>query len=351
MRVLIDTSYAARGFSGTAVYIRELVRALRQRGNVEVVEAIQTRRMARGRSGARWNPLRSGANALLDFDWLHRGLPRAARGAGADVVHHPLPAWSGRIAVPQAITVHDVAFAVMPERFDPVWARLAGRQHARAARGAGAVICVSRATAEDAERLLGAPRERVVIAPHGPGQGLPRVERAERPDHLLYVGDAEPRKGLEALLAAHARIDDAPELVLVGAAAAAASQPRVRGEGQASPRRLAELHAGAAALVHPSLHEGFGLTLLEAMTVGTPVVAVRNAAVEEVCGDAALLVGEGELADAVGRVARDPELRSRLSEAGRRRAAEFSWSRSAEAHERAYELAASAAGGVRVRAR
>ena len=338
MRVLIDTSYAERGPSGTAVYVRQLIEALAERGQVEVIESAQPRRLRRGREGERWNPLRSAGNALIDMAWLQRGLPAAAREARADVVHHPLPAWSRRILAPQAITVHDAAFAALPEHFDPVWRRLAQRGHSRAAGKAAAVICVSAATAQDAESLLGAPPERIVVAQHGPGQALPAMERAE-PGHFLYVGDAEPRKGLNALLAAHAELAERPALVLAGAAAAAARGPRVRGEQNPSKRRLAELHAGAVALVHPALHEGFGLTLLEAMKAGTPVVAVRNPAVAEVCGDAALLVEQRELAEAMTRVAADSALRSRLAEAGAERAKEFSWQRSAELHEQAYELA------------
>ena len=82
MRVLIDTSYAQRGPSGTGVYIARAGRArCASAGEVEVVEAAQPRRLRRGRAGGRWNPLRSAANAALDLDWLHRGLPRAAREA------------------------------------------------------------------------------------------------------------------------------------------------------------------------------------------------------------------------------------------------------------------------------
>jgi glycosyltransferase involved in cell wall biosynthesis len=92
-------------------------------------------------------------------------------------------------------------------------------------------------------------------------------------------------------------------------------------------------------LVHPAPLEGFGLTLLEAMAAGTPVVAVRSASSEEVCGDAALLMEPGELRDALIRVTGDAELRERLAQAGRGRAAEFSWERSAERHLEAYRLA------------
>ena len=344
MRVLIDTSYATRGPSGTGIYVEQLVRALRARDDVEVLEAAQPRRWRRGRSGGRWNPARSAANAALDLHWVHRGLPAAARRVGADVVHHPLPAWSRRIRVPQAITVHDVAFAAVPEHFDPLWRRLARRSHSRAARRADAAICVSKATAVEAQWLLGADPARIVVAPHGPGQEMPVIERSESPGWFLYVGDAEPRKGVRALLDAHAALDAPPELVLAGAAAAAAEgQDGVRGEPAVDARRLAELLAGAVALVHPSLHEGFGLTLLEAMRAATPVVAVRNTAVEELCADAALLVSPGELGPAMARVADDRALGERLAAVGRRRAEAYSWARSAELHVQAYGLAAGTA--------
>jgi hypothetical protein len=320
-RVLIDTSYADRGPSGTGVYVRELVAALRETGGVEVVEASQPRRLRRGAG----NPLRSAANALLDAAWLQRGLPRAARAAEADVVHHPLPAYSSRIAAAQVSTVHDVGFERIPDAYPPAWRRLAGAQYRRAAEGCQALVCVSEATAADAVELLGADPARVVVARHGPGQALPAVERAAAPGHFLYVGDAEARKDLDLVRG----LDLPLPLVIAGSA----------GE-TVSPQRLAELLAGAAALVHPSRLEGFGLTLAEAMAAGTPVVARRTPAAEELCGDAALLVDADGLGPALERIAAEPELRERLSAAGRERAARLSWADSALTHVSAYTLAA-----------
>ncbi len=106
--------------------------------------------------------------------------------------------------------------------------------------------------------------------------------------------------------------------------------------------RLAALYRDAAALVHPALHEGFGLTPLEAMTAGTPVIAARSPGVTETCGDAVLYVDPrdpGKLAEELARVAAEPRLRADLAERGRRRAAEFSWARSARRHVEAYTLA------------
>jgi glycosyltransferase involved in cell wall biosynthesis len=321
MRVLVDTTYADRGPSGTGVYVRELAAALRELDGVDVAEARQPRRLRRGAG----NPLRSAANALLDYTWLHVGLPRAARAAGADVVHHPLPAHSRRIEAAQVATIHDVGFERLPDAYGLLWRRLARSQYRRAAARCDALVCVSEATARDAVELLGAERDRVIVARHGPGQRLPAMERKEEPEHFLYVGDAEPRKALELV-----REPDLPlPLVVAGRAGA-----------EVSARRLAELHAAAAALVHPARLEGFGLTMAEAMAAGTPVVARRTAAAEELYGDAALLVEPGALGAALQRVASDAELRARLSAAGRERAGRLSWADSAAAHERAYTLAA-----------
>jgi len=229
VRVLLDTSFAARGPSGTAVYIERLAHALRARGEVELLEVRQPRRMRRGSDGARRNPFRSAANAALDAAWLQGGLPRAARRLGADVIHHPLPAHAALTRAPQVVTVHDVAFEALPDRFDPAWRAIARRSHRAAVGHAGAVVCVSEATAGDAVEMLGADPRRVVVAPHGPGQELPPHPRGEPPAHFLYVGDAEPRKNVDGLLAAYARYregaGDPLDLVLAGAAAALAAAP------------------------------------------------------------------------------------------------------------------------------
>ena len=331
MRVAIDTSYTQRGASGTAVYVERLIAALEADG----VEVVRLRQPVRGRRGGR-NKLRSAVNAGLDFAWTRELLPRAAERAKADVLHHPLPAWSPT-KIPQVVTVHDVAFARHPEDFDPIWRRFALRSHRSAAAHAGAIVAVSDTTARDAIAWLRAPAERMVVAPHGPGQEF-EAREPRAAEHFLYIGDDEPRKNVDALLAAHARYraqGGTNPLILAGAVAAS------RGEGVADPdaATLADLHRRALALVHPSKDEGFGLTVLEAMSVGTPVIAARNAAIEELAGEAALIVDDYELAEAMQRVERDERLQQMMGTAGRHRAASFSWERSAKAHIKAYTLA------------
>jgi glycosyltransferase involved in cell wall biosynthesis len=343
LRVLLDTTYAARApFSGTAIYLARLHDALGRLEGVDVVEACNRHRRAPAGGG-----LGSARNAMLDAWWTSAELPRLARRAGADVIHHPLPAIAMETRIPQLITVHDLAFERLPEAFDRGFRTYAHWAHRSAAQRSAAVICVSETTAADVRELWAVQADRIVVARHGPGQELPVAARAEVPAWLLYVGDAEPRKNLSALLEAYGLYrrgaGEPLGLVLAGAVPAAVDAGAgMRAERGVSPARLAELYAGAAALVHPSLYEGFGLTALEAMCAGTPVIAADAPGVREVCGDAALYcnpLDPASFAAAMASVGADPALRARLSERGRERSGEFSWDASARAHLDAYSLA------------
>lgn len=341
MRVLIDTTFALRGQTGTGVYLARLVDVLQGLG-VEVVEAQNEARRAPSGGGAR-----RGLNAAVDGWWTTVELPRRARRGGADLIHHPLPARCPVAPVPQVVTVHDLAFARFPELFDPVFRRFASTTHRAAARHAQAVICPSHTTAMDVRSRWGVEESKIVVARHGPGQ----LVRADHPrgagGHLLYIGDEEPRKNLPVLLEAHRILrgtdDEAPPLVLAGTARPTLQAgDDIRLVDRPDPEQLAGLLTDAIALVLPSLHEGFGLTALEAMAAGVPVVAARSPGVVETCGEAAVYADPYDpqsFADAIAQVTRDTALRRDLSERGRRHAAEFSWARAGRAHVQAYNLA------------
>jgi glycosyltransferase involved in cell wall biosynthesis len=195
------------------------------------------------------------------------------------------------------------------------------------------VIAVSEATASDVERHWGVD---AIVARHGPGQPLEVGERGE-PRHFLYVGDAEPRKDLPTLLAAYARYrsraDDPLPLVLAGSAFAVDSG--VRCVESPTTEQLAHLHRHARALVHPSRHEGFGLTVLEALHAGTPVIAADTPAIREIADGAAKLVPPGDV-DALTAALHDPPTRTN---GDRHRAC--TWADAAQAHIAAYRLATS----------
>jgi alpha-1,3-rhamnosyl/mannosyltransferase len=339
VRVVIDVSYARRGPSGTGVYVERLLEALRGEG-ADVVEAAPSR------------PHRY-LNLAAEAKWH----ARLARERG-DVLHLPLPALVRGARMAQVVTVHDLAFLRVPECFNARFRAVATVRHRAAARRADGVIVPSEATAADVRSRFGV--DEVTVALHGPGQAFAPGNRGQA-RHFLYVGDDEPRKNLGRLLAAYALYrESAPdplELVLAGRRAPDPSAVRpttpamALGEGR-SPGApgvrverapdLVELHRHAAALVIPSLHEGFGIPALEAMHAGTPVIAARTAGLAEVCGDAARFVDPRDpqsIAAALGEVGGVPPLREELRRRGEARAGAFSWQRSARAHLGAYERA------------
>lgn len=343
VRVLLDTTFALRApHSGTGIYLERLQQALAGCDDVTVLAVANRRRRASGGSD-----LRSLRNAADDADWVYRRLPQLARRHRADVIHHPLPALARSAGRAQVITVHDLAFWHDPGAFDPAFRAWAAWTHGHAARRADAVICVSDATRGDVQGRWRVPSGRITVAPHGPGQRLPGAPRGH-PRHFLYVGDGEPRKNVPLLLAAYARYRAGAGpgvLGLVLAGSATGRGPGIVLEHDPDAARLATLHAEAAALVHPARHEGFGLTLLEAMSAGTPVLAVDGAAVREVCGDAAWCLSApdaGELAAAMSALAGEPGRGLELARRGQTRANGFSWTRSARQHVTAYLAARSA---------
>ena len=334
MRVLLDITYSSRApFSGTAVYIRRLSEELGRHDEVELVEVNNRRRRPPAGGG-----LGSVRNLFVDQRWTAATLGRLAARTRADVIHHPLPAFARRAGAVQVITVHDLAFERLPEQFDRAFRLYARKKHRAAALAAGAVICVSETTAADVRELWGIPSERIVIARHGPGlrAARPRTE----PTHFLYVGDDQPRKNLATLLAAYGIYREGAvqplELVLAGSAKAAG--PGVRVEANVPDDRLAELYAGASALVHPSLYEGFGLPVLEAMSAGTPVIAADIPALRELCGDAARYADPDDPVSFAAAMAEIGGQRE-LAERGGHRAEQFSWADCARAHVEAYSLA------------
>jgi len=350
VRVLIDTTYAVREpLSGTGVYIRKLCQELERSGELELVQTANRGRRAPAGGGAG-----SVKNLLGDLRWTWLELPRIAARERVDLIHHPLPARAPRSSVPQVITVADLAFERLPECFDRGFRTYAHFSHRAAARGAVAVVCVSQTTASDVRELWGIPAERIVVAAHGPGQDLARSgageepEPASDPEHFLYVGDAEPRKNLGTLIAGYRLYRDGVDrplpLVLAGSAVIQADGVLV--ERHPSPARLAMLYGAAAALIQPSLYEGFGLTVLEAMSLGTPVLAARSPGLTEVCGEAALWAeprSAESFAQALTRLHLEAPLRAALAERGRARAAGFSWAGCARDHISAYSLAVSGA--------
>jgi glycosyltransferase involved in cell wall biosynthesis len=257
-------------------------------------------------------------------------LPRLLRRLGASLVHtqYVLPL---RSPCPGVVTVHDLSFAHRPE--------LMGRKDRlvfrtivpRAVRRAARVLTVSERSKRDLIELYGVPPDRVVVTPNGVDAAFhPPSDTVSPGTYLLAVGAIQRRKNQLAALEAASAVG--LPLVVVGPHRdpALAEELRRRGarlEGYVETERLAELYRGAACLVQASTFEGFGLPIVEAMASGTPVVAVREPALVEVAGDAAVVVDEPNLTEGIRRALAE---RERLVAAGLERARAFTWRATAE---------------------
>ena len=281
------------------------------------------------------------------------GLTRVGR--GSDVVHSvslAVPVASS--GVPLVMTVHDVAWRSMPEAFPPRGRRWHEAALRRAASRAAIVVVPSEATANAVLAAgVGIADDRLVVVNEGADHlGEPDEPAAQAllerlgvlGPYLLTVSTLEPRKNLPALVEAwrEVRRHHAVELVLVGRRRAdfpaLAEEPGLRMMGEVPDAALPQLYSGALALVYPSLYEGFGLPVLEAMQCGACVIASR--AVAEAAGDAAVYAeSPTDLARAMSEAAARPEWRAELGARSLERAREFSWERTARMTHEVYEEA------------
>ncbi len=285
----------------------------------------------------------------------------AALRARVDLLHVPHYVLPWLFPRPMVVTVHDIIHVLFPE-FLPsslgfAYARLSIRAAIRRARR---VVTGSRTTAEDLKRLFGASEARLRVIPHGVhaeflSAGDPAIDAALRArlgidgPYLLHVGNHKPHKNAEGLLKAYQLLvhdgrGPVPPLLMVGGfppdgelarrARAMGLGGAIRCLGHVERRELAAVFRGATVFVYPTLYEGFGLPVLEAMACGVPVVAGDVPAIREVAGDAAMRVNPRdvvELVAAVRHLLEQPELQGHLRDRGRARAVEFSWRRAAEA--------------------
>ena len=326
--VAIDADVLGRQRTGDETYVRNLLRELAGLApDAGIRLAAVTRRPDLVPDGIEAVELTTRVQELR----MAFSLPRMLRRIGADLVHtqHALPL---RSPCPVVVTIHDLSFAREPGLMSRKDRFVFRRVVPRAARGAARVLTVSERTKRDLEQLYGVPLERVVVTPNGVDPAFHAVSRAggEPGSYVLAVGAIQARKDQLAALEAA----DAVGLPLVVAGpekdATLADELRRRGarlEGYVETEELADLYRGAACLVQPSRFEGFGLPVVEAMASGTPVVVVRESALEEVAGDAAVVVERDGLADGIRRALAD---RDRLVAAGLERARAFSWRKAAE---------------------
>ncbi len=346
---------------GTAQSIVELTSALASRSDVRMVGVSARHRQPPAepfRPPIDVRPLAL-PRPLLYEAWHALRWPPIEQATGpVDVVHATAVAIPACRA-PLVSTIHDLAFLGDADRATQHGHRFFRRGLELARRRAALVLCPSRATMGDCE-AAGFDPERLRLVPWGvrvspvdvaAGERARRAHRLLRP-YVLFVGTAEPRKNLGTLIEGFRSLGNRElDLVLVGPtgwnedldARIAPLGGRARRLGFVSATDLPALYAGSAAFCYPSLQEGFGLPVLEAMAHGAPVVTSAGTATEEVAGDAALLADPRDPATvtaALVRILDEPGLADELRRRGRERAAVYSWARSAELTAQAYAEAA-----------
>lgn len=229
---------------------------------------------------------------------------------------------------PTVVTLHDVIHFQFRSR-SPIASAYMLTMTRRASEQADRIITGSYAAKADLIETLRADPRKIAVIYHGIDEHYRRDDvTGAAGRYFLYVGNRGPHKNVEGLLDAFRDVHDA-KLILAGIPRDAVRvQEGVEVTGFISQEELHALYRGAIAVVMPSFVEGFGLPALEAMACGTPVITSRTPALVEVTGDAALHTND--FAEAMLRVMRDEALRARMRDEGRKRAAEFTWARSAE---------------------
>lgn len=359
MRIALDATPLIEPAGGLPRYVTELALALADLEPADEIHLLSDQPDLHIDPRLRERPnvvLTPPAPSILRRKWWSLGLPAELRRRRIDVFHGTNFEIPYVPLTPAVVTVHDLS----PWKPDPIRPPGSDRVRARARRLlplARRILTPSEAVRRELAERFRVDLERIEAIPLAPSPALapPEPERAAAlrrelgvaAPYLLYAGARNPRKNVPLLIdawrLARARL---PSLGLVLAGPPGASppweDPALRDVGAVGDEALAALLSGAAAFVYPSSYEGFGLPVLEAMRAGTPVLASRDAALEEVAGGAAVHVDAPSAepwSDAIIRIVSDDRVADRLRRLGRERASGFGWRLTAERAHAAYERA------------
>lgn len=361
-----SNQFADRSGHGLARFARELYAALRERDDgveiqpVAAWSSLSPEGLARlqQETGLALLPTRRRLTPLL---WAYLNAPKleTLMGQDVDVVHAAALGYPIATSKPYVVTVHDLGPLTHPEFFTNTRPWIMQRSLDQAVKQAVAIVCVSHSTADELLDYVGSHVEdRVQVVPEGVSSffsdevdktclnELEDLPAAGTP-FVLAAGKISPRKNIQGLLKAMANLGgDIPHhLVIVGGEGwenetvlRDLDDPNLSSRthllGYVSDEQLRALYASASVYVHPSLYEGFGLTVLEAMAVGCPVITSDVYSLPEVAGDAAVLLNPTDteaLTAAIANVCKDENLRTAMIAGGKQRIQQFRWAECADA--------------------
>ncbi len=357
MRISLDATGLGSPKTGTAVYLAEILNVWNQDPSIDhefVIFASKSARMHLSGLGldCRFRFVSAPSHRHLRVLWQQMVMPLHITRLGVDVhwgAGFVLPLLSTK---PMVVTVHDLTFQLFPGVHERIKRYYFPAMIKAAVGKARTVIAISESTRRDLHRLIPVSRGKSVVtllaarSIHDSDLApMPSEGRGRGRDYVLFVGTVEPRKNLARLVSAWKLLDagarSGVRLIVVGATGWLVdalvghlkATDTIEFRGHVDDVELAGLLQGAMAFVYPSLYEGFGLPVVEAMSLGIPVLTSNIGATREVAEGAAILVdptSEEDIRAGLATLIGDPGLRQSLATLGRRRAASFSWARTAE---------------------
>jgi glycosyltransferase involved in cell wall biosynthesis len=371
MRIGLDGLPLSEAKTGVGHYTFELARALAIAAPPDEFELISPRPFWPASAGEESLPpnlrLVEAQAGLLNRRWFLFGLPRYLRQRELALFHGTNYEVPLRKICPTVLTIHDLSLLLLPETHEAARVKRARRRFPLMCRAATLIVTPTESVRREVCAQLSIESSRVMAVPEAARSVFRPMAEAEaqatrqrlgiEEDFLLFVGTLEPRKNLPALLRAFrealAETKPSLQLVIVGKkgwltedlfaqAREAGLDGRVVFTGYLPDEDLRALYSSCRAFVYPSLSEGFGLPPLEAMACGAACIVSRIPSIMEVVGEAALTVApadEAELTRSIIALLRDEDLRRRVADAGRERAATFSWERTARRMREVYDEA------------
>jgi glycosyltransferase involved in cell wall biosynthesis len=354
VRIVVDVSPLSHTRTGVGNYIRGSLLGLTEAGGHDIVAFAPVSGRGKreieaaldGVGVARRLPVVPAAHAFRTA-WSRVSAPAAERIVGPfDVLHFSDWMYPPQRRGVRSTMIHDLVPVRFPEWVHARTARMHGAKYRHAAQRCDVVVVNSRFTGEDVADTLGIPPERIAVAyPGVDAHFVPEGDRSElgRP-YILTVATLEPRKNLATLIEAYRALGDAGLALAVAGAAGWGAQPELDADGivrlgYTPPAELPQLYRGASVLVYPSLFEGFGMPIVEAMACGVPVVASSHPSLDEAAGAAAVRADPHD-AEALAQAVRAAlERRDELVVLGLEHARRFTWLENGRAHLAAWEAA------------